>query len=334
MSELMDVQLKETFETVLPGFSERLERVSSDEDIIAIHEELIAECRQNLDSAIAHSSVGLAAAQVEFSPRLTPKLQKSLASAKLDNVKKEMLDIMRNLEKISKMKDPPPEILAPALVGIGFFSMVGVAINDCAGLEAEADVIGAAIGSMKATTAGAAAGTAPAIPMAVIVAVVLLVVAVISTIIYLIATTRKCVILFVNELDEPLTFGDENFLHGGPKTVYRTEKIVGNIEDSNKGIFPGAGFVIADKKFEPYGTQFGFSYKYGKHRLAIGALCGLRADNQCWCSIGGSAKKASREVANAKDLQCKDAKENIRLTINCNSHEGHPAFFIARAHFA
>ena len=179
---------------------------------------------------------------------------------------------MKNIEKISSIKNPTPESLAPALLGIGVFGIGAlVPINDALALEAEADVFGAAITYMTggASTGGAAAAKTTALSMASIAAIVLVVAAVLFTIVYFCATSRKCVVLFLNELDGPLTFDQKDFKSGGPKFELRPAVIEQGMNVSGRGIFPGAGFIVADRRAGVYGTQFGISYKHRAHRFPV-----------------------------------------------------------------
>lgn len=228
-------------------------------------------------------------------------------------------------------------MLASALISAGCVTAVWptpqavLAIGQvCSSSSSEAVLLGSVTATLRAAPAGMSIG--------VVFAAILLVVAVLSVIIYVLVTERKCVILFVNELDAAVTFKGAHFDHGDKDSLSYSESIPEAIVNPDLGVFPWAGFVIADRKKDFYGTQFGFSYKYGARSLSVGALCGLSnpgwlsKGNQCWCAIDNSAARVSEKLLDAKKLSHDAVKGNLKLTVNCNSHSGSPAFFIARAH--
>lgn len=345
MTELIDVQMKETLKGIFPEYAAQFESAKSEEELIALHGEMVAECQEKLNSTIRLSGGDpgrLGAAKGE-APQilLTPKLQRALAGASQDKVKKEVLGVIKKLEKMKKLKKPTPEVLGDAFASAGIVVMasskwVGVAAA-ISSSSSEAVPLGTALAAMISKGGAVAGGgaTAATIPISAVVAAIAVVVAVLCVVYFVTAKSRKCVILFVNELDKPAKFEATHFDHGDKNSLSCSKSIPGSVYDPKNKIFPGAGFVIADKEaLGFYGTQFGFSYKCGAHRLAVGTLCGLRNDNQCWCSIDESAKKVSSGLTKAKKLFHTVEKDNVKLTIHCNSHRNNPAFFIARAHFA
>lgn len=66
--------------------------------------------------------------------------------------------------------------------------------------------------------------------------------------------------------------------------------------------------------------------------FSVWVLCGLGNGNQCWCAIDNSAANVSENLKDAKKLSHEAVKGNLKLTVNCSTHSGNPAFFIARAH--
>jgi hypothetical protein len=329
MTVSIDTDLKAVFRRLFPEQAVRMEAAQSPEELDALHLELVANSRKQLDTAIALSggvpgnALGATASDVAL--LLTPRLRKALAEARLDKVEQEIKSLIKGLSEIAELKAPSPEMLSSRLVSVGAVPFgpptLELLTMACSSSSSEA-VLGASIGSAVGS-GGISAGVA--------ISAVLVIVAVAVTIFYFASTSRKCVVLLMSELDDALTFESAHFDHGDQRSLRYSELVPASVS-GKMGLFPGATFVIADRLGGAYGTHFGFTYTYGDTRLGVGALCGLSNDNQCWSALDESAAQVSKKLFDAKTLSHEASNGKIRMAIHGNSHRGNPAFFVARAY--
>ncbi|WP_139182188.1 hypothetical protein [Ruminococcus sp. YE71] len=145
-------------------------------------------------------------------------------------------------------------------------------------------------------------------------------------------------ILLINELDENIVYTDSSFTHG--KLTGYTEVIPKSIivpqPDGSNHVYASSGFCTGSKRDKALiGVQAVLTFKgstMGKE-FNIGFDCPLSSlyvDNNCYCSVGGSAEDAAKKTDDNNNQERTDEKDGYGISIKCNSGSGSAAYYIAR----
>ena len=146
------------------------------------------------------------------------------------------------------------------------------------------------------------------------------------------AKPANCIVVLINELNKPLLFSKDHNIHGKPHVITH-EILNGTTTSGGKPISPVIGFISTEKRSGAlYGTQYGFTMKYGKTRLSFGVCNPLRGKNNCFCKFDKSAKYVAEETDKQNQQQWSVMKGGITLSIKCNSSSGSSAYYVARAY--
>ena len=84
-----------------------------------------------------------------------------------------------------------------------------------------------------------------------------------------------------------------------------------------------------------YGTQYGFTFKYGNTSLSFDVenpLNSIHKGNNCYCEIDTSAEDVAKKTDKNNKQEWTTTKEEISLSIKYNSTNGSTSYYIARAH--
>lgn len=183
-------------------------------------------------------------------------------------------------------------------------------------------------------TAAAYAGVTAATVALVCAIAIVVIIAILIPIIYFMQKPANCIVLLINELDDKIIFKNDYNIHGKP--TLNTTPIPKAVVIPGVTTVATAGFIATEKRENAlFGTQYGFTFTYKETELTFGVECpltSLYADNNCYCGIGISAKKAAN-TTNYKNVQSwEDSNDEIKISIKCNSKSGSIAYYVARAY--
>jgi hypothetical protein len=176
-------------------------------------------------------------------------------------------------------------------------------------------------GEVRRSRAPTLSTTPPGAVTAIVVAIVVR--------IWFMTRPSNCIALLTNDRPEPLRYDGCSRVSGDLQTL--TESIPVRVDTKNNSSYRQAGFFAAERRPGFYRTRFGFTMKHSAADLAYGMCCTLTdagAPNRCYCGVGASAGTAAKDTEQLYE----GSHGNLTVNIRCNSSEGSPAYYIARAY--
>ena len=329
MSYSQEFELKRKFRNLYPEYAARLDGLSG-QDFNRVHEEIIAEAKENLINALNTAGIKLEggtdnADQTCCIP-LSNEQYHHLINATGDDIKNQLHVLLDGLERLKGMEKEDAglvtaQILLSGALGVGLLSTSTVIAKLVTGaVEAVA-----AFAGVSAATVGVVCAI-----------VALVIVAVLIPIIYFMIKPANCIVLLINESDQDLVFVSDYNVHGKPTLM--TSPIPKGVVIPGIGTYPVAGFIATEKRKDALvGTQYGFTMGYGTSstKLSFGVECPLTSiysDNNCYCSFDETAEQAAKNTTK-KNMQSYTAeKDGLKLSIKCNSGSGSIAYYVARVY--
>ncbi|AVK83766.1 hypothetical protein C3943_09390 [Lysinibacillus sp. B2A1] len=324
----IDLKLKQGFRSLFPDYATKLEKATSQEEINQLQATFIEERKLELAKVLGKDILELNASDYTAPFPLKKETYEILVNATGDTIKKQLHVIIDGLERLKGMENDEAglvtaQMLLSGVLGIGLLSTSTV-------------VAKLAVGAVEAVAA--LAGVTAATVGIVVAVVALVIVSILIPIIYFMEKPANAIVLLINELDKPLVFEQDHNVRGVPALM--TETIPEGIEIPGIAKYPVGGLIASQKADKSlYGTQYGFTMRYGSTdtKLSFGVECPLTSlyhDNNCYCAIGESAKKAAETTTKKNKQFWETEKDGIKLSIRCNSGSGSIAYYVARAYKA
>lgn len=324
----IDLKLKQGFRSLFPDYATKLEKATSQEEINQLQATFIEERKLELAKVLGKDILELNASDYTAPFPLKKETYGILVNATGDTIKKQLHVIIDGLERLKGMENDEAglvtaQMLLSGVLGIGLLSTSTV-------------VAKLAVGAVEAVAA--LAGVTAATVGIVVAVVALVIVSILIPIIYFMEKPANAIVLLINELDKPLVFEQDHNVRGVPALM--TETIPEGIEIPGIAKYPVGGLIASQKADKSlYGTQYGFTMRYGSTdtKLSFGVECPLTSlyhDNNCYCAIGESAKKAAETTTKKNKQFWETEKDGIKLSIRCNSGSGSIAYYVARAYKA
>lgn len=324
----IDLKLKQGFRSLFPDYATKLEKATSQEEINQLQAAFIEERKLELAKVLGKDILELNASDYTAPFPLKKETYEILVNATGDTIKKQLHVIIDGLERLKGMENDEAglvtaQMLLSGVLGIGLLSTSTV-------------VAKLAVGAAEAVAA--LAGVTAATVGIVVAVVALVIVSILIPIIYFMEKPANAIVLLINELDKPLVFEQDHNVRGVPALM--TETIPEGIEIPGIAKYPVGGLIASQKADKSlYGTQYGFTMRYGSTdtKLSFGVECPLTSlyhDNNCYCVIGESAKKAAETTTKKNKQFWETEKDGIKLSIRCNSGSGSIAYYVARAYKA
>ena len=324
----IDLKLKQGFRSLFPDYATKLEKATSQEEINQLQATFIEERKLELAKVLGKDILELNASDYTAPFPLKKETYEILVNATGDTIKKQLHVIIDGLERLKGMENDEAglvtaQMLLSGVLGIGLLSTSTV-------------VAKLAVGAVEAVAA--LAGVTAATVGIVVAVVALVIVSILIPIICFMEKPANAIVLLINELDKPLVFEQDHNVRGVPALM--TETIPEGIEIPGIAKYPVGGLIASQKADKSlYGTQYGFTMRYGSTdtKLSFGVECPLTSlyhDNNCYCAIGESAKKAAETTTKKNKQFWETEKDGIKLSIRCNSGSGSIAYYVARAYKA
>ena len=329
MSLSVEFELKRKFRKLYPEYAARLDGLSG-QDFNRVHQEIIAEAKENLINALNTAGItldgGTDNADKTCCIPLTHEQYHHLIDATGDDIKNQLHVLLDGLERLKGMENDDAglvtaQLLLSGALGVGLLSTTTVVSKLVAGavegVAAFAGVTTATVGAICAIVA-------------------LVIVAVLIPIIYFMMKPANCIVLLINESDQDLVFLSDYNVHGKPMLM--TSPIPKGIVIPGVGTYPVAGFIATEKRQDAlFGTQYGFTMGYGTSstKLSFGVECPLTSiytDNNCYCSFDETAQQVAEKTTSQNKQSCTAEKNGLKLSIKCNSGSGSIAYYIARVY--
>jgi hypothetical protein len=320
----IDHKLKDGFRKLFPEHAAALAKAKTQKEINVLHEKFIQEAKENLAKALGKKVSELTDTDQTAPIALKKEEYEILINATGDTIKNQLHVIIDGLERLKNMEDDDAGWVTAQILLSGVAALGGIAIA-----ATQSALI---VGAVEA--AAAYAGVTAATVASVCAIAVLVIVLILIPILYFMEKPANCIVLLINELDQPLTFLEDYNEHGKPRLM--TSPIPPAVVIPGVGTYPSAGLIATEKKeMALVGTQYGFVMKYKDKQFAFGVECPLTSiyeDNNCYCAIGQNAEHAANETAEHNTQFYEDSKDGITISIRCNSGSGSIAYYVARAY--
>lgn len=336
LSETQKLEWKAKFEDLFPHFKEKFEKVKCQEDVLSVQEEFINHFRSKLKTEIqAHQSRTLLTSAKSNNDvdqtipvSLAPKQYEKLINARGNEIHTQIQLILDGLDRVSKMGETAsPEAVTAQIIGFG-----SLAIGAVAGAVTFSTLAGATIVTEGVTISASLAGVVAAGVGAVVAGAALVLGLVLIPFIYFMVKPAICITFLINELDKDLEFIEDYNVHGKPTLL--TQEIGKALKFPDGDIYTNGGLYSTSKRDAAlFGAQYGFSVRYDENTtIAFGSECPLNGNNNCYCEVNASAKKAAEQTTKKDKLYFEDEKNGIKASIRCNSDSGSVAWYIARVY--
>lgn len=316
--------LKSSFRTAYPEYAKKLEGAKSQSEIDRLHEQFLAEAKQNLAQALNKDIADLTDSDQTAPIALTQRQYQYLINATGDQIEKQLHVILDGTARLKSMAEDDSAAVTAQIVVSGL-----VALGPIAYKVASSELVAGAV-----EAAAAYAGVEVATVGVVCAIAALVIVAILIPIIYYMEKPANCIVLLINELDDELNFKDDYNVHGNPMLM--TTPIPPATVIPKVATIATAGFIATAKKQDALvGTQYGFTMSYKDKDLSFGVECPLTSiyvDNNCYCGIGVTAKTAAEKTDSENKQTYSASADGITLSIKCNSGSGSIAYYIARAY--
>lgn len=320
-------ELALTFRRVFPEYAAKMDAAKTEEEKYKAYEEILGMARAKYQN-VMKQTLGDDAPNGYAPIALKPEQVQSLISASGDQIKVRMDTLMQSIELLQNYENDEE------MMGVQM-SLAGMAAITVSAIPVVAAKLLEGIVEITAIIEGIAAAS----PAAIIAAVGIIVILIVIPIIYFITKPAMGCILLINELEEDLEYTDSSFTHG--KLTGYTETIpkciiVPQSDGSPAHVYAASGFYTGSKiDYALIGVQAGFTLagKSSGKTFSFGFDCPLSSmyvDNNCYCSVGGSAEDAAQKTDDNNKQEWKDEKDGYGIEIKCNSPSGSVAYYIAR----
>lgn len=325
-------QLKKRFRDSFPKEYELLELAKTQQEIDELHERFVEKAREDLRTALKNDGVSdedihtLSTTPVDETAAfpVTPERYESLIDARKGQIQNEVHALIDVLTRLQKLHSNELGLAAATLVISGMLAISGLAIRPAF----------AALFAGETEAAAVVAGVTTLTMVSLIAIVTFLIIIVLIPILFYMQKPANCVVLLINELDKEIIFAGDHNIHGKPKLM--TTPIHQAVIIPGYGTYAVCGLIATAKtKNAFYGTQYGFTMKYGNTRLSFGVenpLTSLYKDNNCYCEIDTSAEDVAKKTDHHNKQEWVTNKGGITLSIRCNSGHGSTSYYIARAY--
>jgi len=310
--------LKKKFRVAFPKQSQLLESAKSQDEIDKLHVKFIDEAKENIRKASVPVD--------QTSPiTLTSEQYENLIDATRGQIKNQVHDLIDVLTRLQHLTSNQLGAATAMMVGSGIMCIGGPIVISAfkaamAGGAVEAEAVAAGVEALTVTS--------------LIAIVSFIIIVVLIPIMFYMQKPANCIVLLINELDDEITFLDDYNVHGKPQLM--TTPIAKALHLGDLGTFTTCGLIATSKRDSSLvGTQYGFTMKYGDIRLSFGVenpLTAIYTDNNCFCAINESAKYVAEKTDKHNKQRWSVTKDDITLSIKCNSGSGSTAYYIARVY--
>lgn len=325
-NKISNHELALTFRKVFPEFASIMDAAKTEEETLKAFEDVLSLARSNYNT-VMKQTLGDDAPDGYAPIALKPDQVSNLLSASGDQIKVRMEALMQSIDLLKNYENDE-EMMAVQMSCAGMAAITVTAIPIVAAKLLEGIVEITAI----------IEGIAAAGPGAIIAAAGIIVALIVIPIIYFMEKPAMGCILLINELEEDISYTGYEAPHG--KITGYTESLPSSIivpqTDGSNHVYASSGFYTGSKRdCALIGVRAGFGFKGNKSgkTFSIGFCCPLTSlygDNNCYCSVGGSASDAAEQTDKNNKQEWKDEKDGYGISIKCNSPSGSVAYYIAR----